>query len=108
MNLTPYTVFDRITGDIAHSGTRQPEHVPTATDTHDVLIGIQLKPNTHSVDPTTRKPVELVVTKLAAWRTSLPAANPSEEAVILEAMKAKLTPAELTAAKNILEQKVRK
>ncbi len=102
MSLIAYTLFDRITGDIPHSGTRQEEHLPEATDTHDVLIGQRLSPNTQRVDPATRQPLERAVSKRDEWRASRPAPEPTEEAVVLEALKAKLTPAELAAARQKL------
>lgn len=102
MRLVAYTVYDLVSGDVPRSGSVEEKHLPAASGTHGVLVGVRLNPNTHRVDPATRLPVARAVTKRAAWRAALPPAEPDEREVILEALKGKLTLAELAAARQKL------
>jgi hypothetical protein len=98
MNMTLFTVFDRVSGEVRNSGGREAKYLPTDTETHRVLVGVRVDPGTHRIDPVTLQPEPLAISKREAWRATL-TTEPDEQAVVLEALKAKLTPAELVAAK---------
>lgn len=103
MNLIEYTVFDRLTGEVRNSGARQTDHLPQANSKHEVLLGVRVNPNTQRINPATLQPEALAVSRREAHRANLPPAEPDERDVIIEALKADLTPAKLAAARQRLK-----
>jgi hypothetical protein len=105
MSLIPYTQFDRTTGLVVKSGSLQAEHIPEETSQHAVLRGVVVRRSTHKLNPATLQPEELEVSHRQAWRSSLPPSEPTEDEVVLAALRSRLTAAELTAARLTLQRR---
>lgn len=103
--MTLYTVYDLTTGDIRRAGGAEPAHLPKPTKALGVVLDLKANPNTHRIDPATKLPVLRAQTIREAWRATLPTPEPEEREILLEAIKSKVTPAELTAAAATLKSR---